>query len=258
MTFKEWTKRTFPKERITPFAIKLLSFLLPILHRTWRITEEGRERTEELIASGGVIMVTWHGRALVPFTVMRNRGCHALVSQSGDGALLAGVLENLGWGLIRGSTGRGAVAALKRAKTILSQPGAFLAFTPDGPRGPAGVAQPGMIFLARKTGKPLIPVGIAATPRKLFKSWDRFMVPLPFARVHFIYGEPLTIPDDEDLPVATLRVQTAISALEARAERTLGSTPLPPSLRPVNADLLQGEEYLHEQAALELVENAAR
>ncbi len=257
MNIKEWTKQAFPKEKITPVAIKWLSFLLPLLHHTWRITEEGRERTEDLIANGGVIMVTWHGRALVPFTVMRNRGCHALVSRSGDGALLAGVLENLGWGLIRGSTGRGAVAALKRAKTILSEPGAFLAFTPDGPRGPAGVAQPGMIYLARKTSKPLIPVGIAGSPRKLFASWDRFMVPLPFARVHFIYGEPLAIPENEDLSVATLRVQTAISALEARAEQYLGSTPLPASYRPVNADLLQGEEYLRQQAS-ELVENAAR
>lgn len=249
MRFKEWTKRVFPKEKVTPLAINLLSFLLPVLHRTWRITEDGRDRTENLIANGGVIMVTWHGRALVPFTVMMHRGCHALVSRSNDGELLAGVLARLGWGLIRGSSGRGAVAALKRAKDILTKPGEFLAFTPDGPRGPAGVAQPGMIFLARKTGKPLIPVGIAATPRKLLRSWDRFMVPLPFARVHFIYGEPIQINKSEDLDVATLRVQTAISALEARCEAILGSEPMPASLRPVNADLLQGEAYLKIQAA---------
>ena len=242
MSLKSWWKRVIPPETRTAIGVNLISAILPLLHKTWRITDENRAAVEDsLAANRGVIMVTWHGRCLVPFTVMMHRGCHALVSLSNDGELLAGVLKRLGWGLIRGSSARVAVAALKRANTVLAEPGAMLAFTPDGPRVPCGVAQPGMIFLARKTGKPLYPVGIAATPRVLLRSWDRFLIPLPFARCHFIYGDPIHVGADEDLNAATLRVQTAISALEARAEAFLGSTPLPAFYRPMNADLLAGE-----------------
>ena len=243
MNLRAWWKRVVPHEKRTSIAIKLLSAVLPLLHRSWRITEENRDGMERArVEQGGVIMVTWHGRALVPFTIMMHKKCYALVSLSNDGDLLSRVLEAIGWGIIRGSSGRGAITAIKQAKAVLAEPGAMLAFTPDGPRGPSGVAKSGMIYLARKTGKPLFPVGIAATPRYLFRSWDRFMVPLPFARCHFIYGEPIEIDADEDLEAATLRVQIAISAVEARAERYLGQEPLPASYRPLHAAPLVVEE----------------
>jgi lysophospholipid acyltransferase (LPLAT)-like uncharacterized protein len=67
-------------------------------------------------------------------------------------------------------------------------------FLPDGPRGPAGVAKPGVIGLARASGAPLVPVGISAAPAKQFGSWDRALLPLPFARVACRYGKPIHVP----------------------------------------------------------------
>jgi lysophospholipid acyltransferase (LPLAT)-like uncharacterized protein len=67
-------------------------------------------------------------------------------------------------------------------------------FLPDGPRGPAGIAKPGVIALARASGAPLVPVGFSASPAKRFGSWDRAILPLPFARVRCSYGEPMRVP----------------------------------------------------------------
>ena len=128
---------------------------------------------------------------------------------------------------MRGSTSaRGAVqAALTLTKHLKA--GATAAFTPDGPRGPSHVVQPGAIFLAQKSGSPIIPAGISAHPRKLMRAWDRYMIPWPFARVVWIYGEPIHIPADakseEDQRLWAERVGAAITALEEQAEREVGA-----------------------------------
>jgi lysophospholipid acyltransferase (LPLAT)-like uncharacterized protein len=180
--------------------------------------------------------VTWHGRVFTAFAAFAGRGYHALVSRSQDGDLLAGLLERLGWGLIRGSSGRRAVAALKQANEIMKKPGAIIALTPDGPRGPSNVAKPGMIYFAQKTGKPVIPGGFAARPRLVFRSWDTFQLPLPFARCRVVYGEPILVGPEEDLDAATLRIQSAINELVAQADRELGYNPqYAPTSTPTNA-----------------------
>jgi lysophospholipid acyltransferase (LPLAT)-like uncharacterized protein len=205
------------------FVPRLLSFLVPLLHGTWRVQVENEALVQSLVQEqGAVILVTWHGRMLVPIATTRNRGYYALVSRSGDGGMLSAIFERLGWRLIRGSTGRGAVEALRTGCEALAQPGTVLAFTPDGPRGPAGVAKPGMIYFAQKTGKPIVPVGVSARPRKLLASWDRFLIPLPFARCLLVYGEPIYARPGDDLQELTQRVQDAIHQLEHDTETKMG------------------------------------
>jgi hypothetical protein len=223
--FSRLFKRYLSRERRDRFVITLVSALVPLLHRTWRVTLKNEPAMQTVVQEqGAVILVTWHGRMLVPTACSQNRGYHALVSRSNDGAMLCAIFERLGWHLIRGSTGRNAIEALRQGRRVLSQPGAVLAFTPDGPRGPSRVAKSGMIYYAQKTGKPIMPVGVSAWPRCLLKSWDRFMVPLPFARCVWIYGDPIYVTEGEDSDALTRRVEAAINALEKQADACLGLT----------------------------------
>ncbi len=94
-----------------------------------------------------------------------------------------------------------------------------LAFTPDGPRGPASAVQPGVVLAAAATGLPIQPVAVAASRARRLRSWDRFLVPLPFAAVHFVYGEPLTVPRRGDLAAAARELANRLNGAEEEAER---------------------------------------
>lgn len=208
---------------------KLLGFLIWVIARfiglTLRIRYEHFERIEETLQQHrGGILVTWHGRTLIPANVFRGRGYWALISLSRDGDVQNQVFRRFGYQTIRGSTGRGGVrAVLQLAQKI--REGGVLAFTPDGPRGPTHKVQPGTIFLAQRSGCPIIPLGISARPRKLLRSWDRYMIPLPFARAAFVVGEPVMVPPDLDEAgrnQCAEALERAINAAEQRAEQMMG------------------------------------
>jgi hypothetical protein len=192
---------------------------------TLRIRYENFERIEEVIRQyGGGILVTWHGRTLIPANVFRGRGFWALISLSRDGDVQNQVFRRFGYRTVRGSTGRGGVrAVLQLAQKI--REGGVLAFTPDGPRGPTHKVQPGTIFLAQRSGCPILPLGISARPRKLLRSWDRYMIPLPFARAAFVVGEPILVApelDEAGRQQCAEALERAINAVEERAEQMLG------------------------------------
>ncbi len=193
------------------------------LAATLRLRVVGEERVSDLQKAGqGVILVTWHGRTFAPITRFRGRGYWAFISTSRDGEYQDRIFRRYGWQTVRGSTSaRGAVqSALTMIKHLKA--GATLAHTPDGPRGPRGQVHAGAIFLAQKSGCPIIPAGISAAPRWQLSTWDRYLVPKLFARGVWIYGEPITVPPDaspEEQKEWALHVGTAIDALEAEAER---------------------------------------
>ena len=213
------------KLRVIPF---LAYWIVRILSATLRVRIIGEEHVRATQDAGkGVILVSWHGRTFMPIAFFRNRGYWAMVSTSRDGELQNRLFQRCGINTVRGSTSaRGAVqAALTMTKHLKA--GATLAHTPDGPRGPSHSVQPGAIFLAQKSGSPIIPAGISAYPRKLLPAWDKYMIPLPFARVVWIYGAPIHIPADarseEDQRLWADRVGAAITALEDEAERAVGA-----------------------------------
>ena len=108
--------------------------------------------------------------------------------------LATAVLSFLGFAASpRGSSSRGATGLLRNL-IRQARAGEPVGFLPDGPRGPAGTAKPGVIGLARAAGAPLVPVGVSASPCKRFGSWDRALLPLPFARVACRYGKPIHVP----------------------------------------------------------------
>ena len=173
-------------------------------------------------SGGGVILATWHGRTFVPITRFRKRNYWAMISTSRDGEYQNNIFQRFGFNTVRGSTSaRGAVTcALKMAKEL--KQGAVLAHTPDGPRGPSHIVHPGAIFLAEKSGCSIIPAGVSAWPRWELPTWDRYIIPMPFARAALIYGAPIHIPPsmtDAERKAVGESVARAISELEVQAER---------------------------------------
>lgn len=211
------------------YFIPLLAYCIArVLSATLRVRMVGEEHLRAAQEAGkGVILVSWHGRTFLPITRYRNKGYWAIVSTSRDGEYQNRLFQRFGIKTVRGSTSaRGAIQSVLTLTKHLKA-GATAAFTPDGPRGPSHVVQPGAIFLAQKSGSPIIPAGISAYPRRLLRAWDRYMIPLPFARVVWIYGEPIYIPadakSDEDQRLWAERVGAAITALEDQAEREVGA-----------------------------------
>jgi len=119
----------------------------------------------------------------------------ALISASKDGAFLAAILENFGVQPVRGSSSRRGAQALLELSSWAER-GYDLAVTPDGPRGPAYIVQDGVMTLAQVTGLPIVPFSYRLSWKIKVKSWDRFQIPLPFARCEMFFGDPIPVPRD--------------------------------------------------------------
>lgn len=169
----------------------------------------------------------WHGRMIVPVAQFRGRGIHVLVSPSEDGDLSERLLESFGYQVLRGSSSRGGARALREMLGILDAGGAIV-ITPDGPRGPMHTVNAGLAWMARATGRPIIPTGIAADRAWRLKSWDRFTIPKRRARIAITFGEPIHVPRDAneaDLARTTDFVRTRILECERESYGRLGVEP---------------------------------
>lgn len=195
---------------------------------TWKV--EGAEHYDAIIRSGRrPILACWHGRILTGLYYFRHRGIVALASQNFDGEWISGILERFGYATSRGSTSRGGARALVQLRRELAA-GHGVAFTVDGPRGPARVAQAGAVWLAGATGQPILPFHLEADRSWTTKSWDRAQIPKPFSSVAVVLGEPIEVSGareaDGEEPViedARTKVERALESLEARARRVLGA-----------------------------------
>jgi lysophospholipid acyltransferase (LPLAT)-like uncharacterized protein len=186
---------------------------------TLKVTAEGFDPSQP-----PAIYCGWHGRSFVFAHFFRRRNWWVIISHSKDGDMQNHVFTKLGFRTIRGSTKRGGVRAAVEAIRALKS-GGSLAMTPDGPRGPSGEVQGGVMLMAQKSGAPLIPVGVSASPRWLAKSWDRFLIPLPFAKGMLIAGEPIYVPPDaspEQVEEIRRQLERAMNEVETAAEGRLG------------------------------------
>lgn len=208
---------------VRPVILSRLAYaLVRMLGATFRIKAINWDRFNSL--EGGKILCGWHGRSVIASIYLRNKGFWVIISKSKDGDIQNHVFQNLGFNVIRGSTGRGGERALIESIRELRKGGA-MAITPDGPRGPSHVVQGGIMLMAKKAGASLVPIGLSARPRFLAKSWDRYMVPLPFAKCLMNIGEPVHVPEDatdEEIETIRLELQAEICRLEEEAERMLG------------------------------------
>lgn len=204
-------------------VFRLLWLIVTGLAASVRFRVEGYEKLQDVVDAGkGGIIVLWHGVTVLPIYYCRHRGFYSIVSVSRDGELQNQMLQSRGFKTIRGSSARHAVRALLESVRCIKG-GGVMAFTPDGPKGPPKIVQPGTVHLAQTSGAPVIPVGVACKPCKRLSSWDSHMVPMPFSRATLVFGDPLYISASDDAKDAAARIGDAISAQERRAEEILGS-----------------------------------
>ena len=159
-----------------------------------------------------------HGVLLPLAYAHRDRRIQVLVSESRDGEIIARIIANMGFGLVRGSSTRGAErAALEMVRR--GREGFDLGITPDGPKGPRGSVAPGALMVASRAQVPIIPIGVAANRAMRASSWDRFLVPHPFARVAVVYGAPIRVArDGADREDAAKELEHSIARVEQRAQ----------------------------------------
>ncbi len=193
-----------------------------------------------------IIGVFWHGRMMMLPKFWRTRQkISILISNHPDGELIAKSIEWFNFGLIRGSAGRkklgqagvttkGGAAAMRHMLKILES-GESVAITPDGPRGPRMRVSQGVVLLAKMSGVPILPGSWSCRRSKVFSSWDRFMLALPFSGGVFLVGEPVFVAADADeaaMEEARRNVEAQLNALTAQADSLVGREAIEPAALP--------------------------
>jgi lysophospholipid acyltransferase (LPLAT)-like uncharacterized protein len=199
--------------------IRLLGATMKLEYRHREVLE--RVRREH----GHYILAFWHSRfVLMPFAYPGER-LVVLSSRHRDSRMLAGILQRFGltsaWGSSTEGGSRGLREVLRRVRA-----GYDVGFTPDGPRGPRRRAKPGVVATARLGGLPIVPVTFSARGARRLRSWDRTLVPRPFARGLFLYGEPITVSrdaDEERQEEIRARLETELDRLTDLADTEIGA-----------------------------------
>ncbi len=196
--------------------------LLQLWARTLRYEIDDRAGMIGTPVRENFIGALWHNRLLIfPFVLRRffvHRHGAALISASRDGELLADAIKRFGFDVVRGSSSRLGASAILQLEGVLAS-GRDVVITPDGPRGPAYKLGPGIIFLAQKSGAAVVPINMEYSSCWRIKSWDRFIVPRPFARVRVIIGAAYRVRStstDDEFEAERLRLQNAMMALVER------------------------------------------
>lgn len=198
---------------------------LRVLGATTRYREEGADRVAELRSRDGPVLgAFWHNRLLGPLIPYRDQNIGVVISRSRDGELVSRVAAGFGYLPLRGSSSRGGTQAIRAVLRHLGR-GFDVVLTPDGPKGPRYTVQPGLVQLARRTGRPVIPVGVGISRKVVFSSWDRFQLPLPFGKIHLVFGEPLFVGADVRDEDASEAIRTSLLAVTERADRSAGAQP---------------------------------
>lgn len=212
----------------------LSGYISLVLNTTrWRV-EMPEETRQHFEGDCNFIGCFWHARMVMMCRAWHEnarRRFHMLISAHRDGRVIAKAIENLGFSTVEGSSRRGGAAALVNIKRILDR-GETVGFTPDGPKGPRMRAKLGAIKAAQVTGRPVIPVSGNVARRKVFGSWDRFCLPLPFNRGVILWGTPIHVPrkaNEEELERLRLELEKQLNELTARCDAEFGHPPIRPA-----------------------------
>lgn len=205
-------KRKFSDRLLLAFAPPLAAGLIRFIYAMLKVDILGEEKIRKYWEENeAVIIASWHDQLLMMVKAYRGPGGKILISPSKDGELIARTVQRFGHGTVRGSSSRGGKEAFKE---LVSLSGEFfdLCITPDGPKGPRHVAKIGVARLAKVTGRPIVPLSFVCSSGHRFNSWDRFMVPYPWGRAVYSYGEPLVCREEE--PVEDFCDRVALSMNE--------------------------------------------
>jgi lysophospholipid acyltransferase (LPLAT)-like uncharacterized protein len=173
----------------TRWTARVGAWVLRAVAMTWRVRYRYDEPLRAARRAGQPVVFTiWHGHILAQLWSHRRQGVSVMISEHRDGEIVARMAESLGYRTVRGSSSRGAVRALASMVREVKA-GHDAALTPDGPRGPYHSYAAGALLVSQRTGRPVVPVAAHASRAWVLRSWDRFMIPKPFARVIIAYGE---------------------------------------------------------------------
>lgn len=231
----------------------LVAAYMTLVKHTTRWDVQRAEQIKDIAGTDkGVIALVWHSRFMMLTAGWKKayQTPYVLISRSRDGDIVAHTSHILGLKTIRGSAkkmatknlaakAKGGAKAAHNIVDAINQAGCIV-ITPDGPRGPRQRLGDGPLRLARLTGAPLMPCTFAIKNRKAFKSWDRFILPIPFGRGTIMWGTPVFIPahaDDQAIEAARLSIEAEMNYYLAKADEGLGHTPILPDevFDPANA-----------------------
>lgn len=211
-------------------ASRLIPLIARILIRslTWsvRIRTEGAQVLDELESAGlSAVMPTFHGRQFLITGFFLGRKMGVMTSLSRDGELQARVMGGLGYGVVRGSASRSGARGLIGLKKLMDK-GYHATFAVDGPKGPIHEVKPGAVYLAKKTGAPIVAMISSANPAHIFsRAWDLFLLPWPFAKGAVIFSDPIYFDSDmseEAMSRDSHLLQAELFRLQERADEMTG------------------------------------
>ena len=213
------------KSRLKYFFIRKLSWLLINgIMATCKIKIKGSELIEELREKGTpIIYAYWHRHIFFNVYRFKGTGARPLISLSNDGELVAQIALEFGMNPVRGSSSRGGARAFIELLNSLKDERSEILITADGPKGPLRQVKDGTIVLAQKTGSVIVPICWTANRMKIFeKTWDKFIIPLPFSTITFVYAPPLFIPPrvtKEGIGDLSSKLKAAIDTLELELKK---------------------------------------
>jgi len=201
------------------FADLFFYLLIRIICGTLRWEVEGMEHLDQILSSGHRAIYTfWHSGIFSATWFWRKRGIVVMSSQSRDGEFTGRFIKRFGYGAARGSSSKGAGRALAEMASCLEN-SIDVAFTIDGPRGPAFVAKTGAVTIARHTGQAILPFHITPTRGLELPTWDGMQIPLPFSRACVWIAAPIYVPRDASPEMVAAKQAELQSALDQLRDR---------------------------------------
>lgn len=225
-------KRVLARPRVQAALAAVLAAWLGFAHRTTRWRLEIDPAAASLFREGApLILALWHER-LPPMVCQWTRfpdaadrpphPLHFVISAHRDGRLIARIARRVGVEVVEGSSTRGGREALSRMLTLLAGGGAAVGITPDGPRGPRRVCQPGVAALAQLSGRPVVCAAASVRRHLRLGSWDRMMLALPFTSGALVVGPPQHFPRTAENAAVLAAIGAALDAACARADALAG------------------------------------
>lgn len=202
----------------------VITYLVDVLCKTLKITYKNKGVIDSLNSEDkNFVLAFWHGSMLLPWYTHRKKGMVSLTSKSKDGDLLAKVLKHWKYRVIRGSSSTGGDVALGMMVDYARNKHS-ITITPDGPRGPRHKMKAGAVITAKKSGLPLILVGVGISKSRNLSSWDKFEIPGLFTRAVLVYSDPIYVPNDlsyEDTSAVIENCEILLNKLQEEAGKSL-------------------------------------
>lgn len=203
-------------------APPLAAWLIRFLNAMLKVDIVGEDRAQQFWQKEqGVVLASWHDQLLMMVSAYNGPGGRILISPSKDGELIARTIQRFGHEAVRGSSSRGGSEAFKELVGAAEE-FVDLCITPDGPKGPRHKAKLGVARMAIATGRPLVPLAFACSHGHRFNSWDKFLVPYPWGRAVYLYGEPLLCQEGETVEEFCERVEEAMISNTKAAQDHIG------------------------------------